>query len=103
MAVGAKALGMATVWKLNGRQKVAPAPAADFMIHDLWELLTLGLLPREQRLHLEREPDAPQGWQRGPLLASSSPVRHGSHAYDENREQRCQPQECGCPYLHRML
>jgi putative hydrolase of the HAD superfamily len=43
--VGAKALGMTTVWKLNGRQEVPPAPEADFMIHDLWELFTLGLLP----------------------------------------------------------
>ncbi len=43
--VGAKALGMTTVWKLNGRQEVPPDPEADFMIHDLWELFTLGLLP----------------------------------------------------------
>ncbi len=43
---GAKALGMTTVWKLNGRQEVPPEPEADFMINDLWELFTLGLLPR---------------------------------------------------------
>ena len=42
---GAKALGMTTVWKLNGRQEVPPADEADYMIHDLWELFTLGLLP----------------------------------------------------------
>lgn len=42
---GAKALGMATVWKLNGRQEVPPEPNADYMIHDLWELFTLGLVP----------------------------------------------------------
>lgn len=44
---GAKALGMTTVWKLNGRHEVDPEPEADFMIHDLWELFTLGLLPSE--------------------------------------------------------
>ncbi len=37
---------MTTVWKLNGRQEVPPEPEADFMIHDLWELFTLGLLPK---------------------------------------------------------
>lgn len=51
---GAKPLGMTTVWKLNGRQEVPPAPDADFTIHDLWELFTLDLLPessvREQSL-----------------------------------------------------
>ena len=61
MAVGAKALGMATVWKLNGRQKVAPAPEADFMIHDLWELSTPGLLPKSSAAGFEREPDATRG------------------------------------------
>jgi hypothetical protein len=35
------------VWKLNGRREVSPAPEADYMIHDLWELFTLGLLPAE--------------------------------------------------------
>lgn len=43
--VGAKELGMTTVWKLNGRQEIPPADEADYMIHDLWELFTLGLLP----------------------------------------------------------
>ncbi len=38
---------MTTVWKLNGRHQVLPAPEADFAIHDLWELFTLGLLPAE--------------------------------------------------------
>ena len=42
---GAKVLGMTTVWKLNGRHEVDPEPEADFMIHDLWELFTLDLLP----------------------------------------------------------
>jgi FMN phosphatase YigB (HAD superfamily) len=42
---GAKALGMTTVWKLNGRHEVVPDPDADYMIHDLWEIFTLGLLP----------------------------------------------------------
>ena len=42
---GAKALGMTTVWKLNGRHEVPAAPEADYAIHDLWELFTLGLLP----------------------------------------------------------
>ncbi len=42
---GAKALGLTTVWKLNGRQDPPPAPEADFAIHDLWELFTLGVLP----------------------------------------------------------
>jgi FMN phosphatase YigB (HAD superfamily) len=41
---GAKALGMATIWKLNGRHEVPPAPEADYAIHDLWELFTLRLL-----------------------------------------------------------
>lgn len=42
---GARALGMTTVWKLNGRQQVPPADDADYMIHDLWEIFTLDLLP----------------------------------------------------------
>jgi HAD superfamily hydrolase (TIGR01509 family) len=42
---GAKALGMTTVWKLNGRHELPPAPEADYTIHDLWELFTLDLLP----------------------------------------------------------
>ena len=54
--VGAKALGMTTVWKLNGRQEVPPAPEADFMIHDLWELLTLGLLPESNASTLSESP-----------------------------------------------
>jgi FMN phosphatase YigB (HAD superfamily) len=40
----AKALGMRTVWKLNGRYDLAPAPAADFIVHDLHEILALPLL-----------------------------------------------------------
>ena len=56
MAVRAKALGMATVWKLNGRHEVPPAPEADFMIHDLWELSTLGLLPESSAPGLSESP-----------------------------------------------
>lgn len=41
---GAKALGMTTVWKLNGRHEVSPDPDVDYMVHDLWEIFTLGLL-----------------------------------------------------------
>ena len=37
----AKALGMKTVWKLNGRYGLDPAADADHAIHDLCELLTL--------------------------------------------------------------
>ena len=44
---GAKAAGMTTVWKLNGRHELPPAPEADFTIHDLWELFTLGLFAAE--------------------------------------------------------
>lgn len=40
----AKALGMRTVWKLNGRHDLAASPAADFAIHDLHEILSLPLL-----------------------------------------------------------
>jgi putative hydrolase of the HAD superfamily len=42
---GAKALGMTTVWKLNGRHDAPDAPEANYRIHDLWELFTLGALP----------------------------------------------------------
>jgi HAD superfamily hydrolase (TIGR01549 family) len=41
---GGKALGFTTVWKLNGRQDVSEAPEADYMIHELWEVFTLGLI-----------------------------------------------------------
>ena len=40
---GAKALGMRTVWKLNGRYGLDPSPDADATIHDLGELLGLRL------------------------------------------------------------
>jgi HAD superfamily hydrolase (TIGR01509 family) len=40
----AKALGMRTVWKLNGRYDLPPSPAADFIVHDLHEILALPLL-----------------------------------------------------------
>ena len=42
---GAKALGMTTVWKLNGRHDVAPAEEADYTVHDLWEIFDLDFLP----------------------------------------------------------
>ncbi len=54
--VGAKALGMTTVWKLNGRQEVPPSDEADYMIHDLWELFTLGLLPEGDSAKLAESP-----------------------------------------------
>ena len=40
----AKAMGMRTVWKLNGRHDVPESPAADFTVHDLNEILALPLL-----------------------------------------------------------
>jgi putative hydrolase of the HAD superfamily len=52
---GAKALGMTTVWKLNGRHDVPPAPEADFTIHDLWELFALGILPQAAVASLRQE------------------------------------------------
>lgn len=38
---GAKAMGMRTVWKLNGRYGLPTCPDADRAIHDLGDLLTL--------------------------------------------------------------
>jgi len=52
---GAKALGMTTVWKLNGRHEVPPAPEADYAIHDLWELFTLDLLPERSAAALPQQ------------------------------------------------
>jgi HAD superfamily hydrolase (TIGR01509 family) len=46
---GAKAVGMRTVWKLNGRYDLSPCADADYAIHDLAELLTLPLVPRRTR------------------------------------------------------
>ena len=63
---GAKALGMTTVWKLNGRQEVPPQPDADYMIHDLWELFSLGVLPGTE-----------------PAAATPSPMPHA----DSNAER----------------
>ena len=40
---GAKALGLTTVLKLNGRHEVPEEADADYTIHDLWELFGLGL------------------------------------------------------------
>jgi HAD superfamily hydrolase (TIGR01509 family) len=37
----AKALGMRTVWKLNGRYDLPPSPVADHTVHDLHEILAL--------------------------------------------------------------
>ncbi len=42
---GAKALGMTTIWKLNGRQDAPPAEEADHRIHELREIFTIGVLP----------------------------------------------------------
>jgi HAD superfamily hydrolase (TIGR01509 family) len=53
---GAKALGMTAVWKLNGRHEVPLAPEADYMIHDLWELFTLDLLPDASAVPASRMP-----------------------------------------------
>ena len=46
---GAKAVGMRTVWKLNGRYDLPPCADADFAIHDLGELLLLPVMPRPAR------------------------------------------------------
>jgi HAD superfamily hydrolase (TIGR01549 family) len=46
---GAKALGMRTVLKLNGRYDAPPCNAADYSIHDLAELLALPVLDRRRR------------------------------------------------------
>jgi HAD superfamily hydrolase (TIGR01509 family) len=53
--VGAKAIGLTTVWKLNGRHEAPPAPEADYTIHDLWELFTLDLLPGATAAALPQE------------------------------------------------
>lgn len=52
---GAKALGMTTVWKLNGRHDPPAAPEADHVVHDLWELFGLGLLPERTSSALRQE------------------------------------------------
>ena len=57
---GAKALGMTTVWKLNGRHDVPPAPEADYTLHHLRELFTLGLLPEAAGATLQQESPTPQ-------------------------------------------
>ena len=46
---GAKAVGMRTVWKLNGRYDLPPCPDADYAIHDLAELLSLPIIPHRAR------------------------------------------------------
>jgi len=46
---GAKAVGMRTVWKLNGRYDVRSCADADYTIHDLCELLSLPLFGRDRR------------------------------------------------------
>lgn len=46
--VGAKAVGMWTAWKLNGRYGLPPCPDADFTVHELTELLSLPVLPRRR-------------------------------------------------------
>jgi HAD superfamily hydrolase (TIGR01509 family) len=42
---GARAAGMRSVWKLNGRYDPPPCADADFAIHDLAELLSLPIIP----------------------------------------------------------
>lgn len=56
---GAKAAGMRTVWKLNGRYDLPPCPDADYAIHDLAELLTLPLLGRDARPAVPAESPMP--------------------------------------------
>lgn len=46
---GGKAVGMTTVWKLNGRYDAPPCPEADFQVHELAELLALPVLGVESR------------------------------------------------------
>lgn len=46
---GGKAVGMTTVWKLNGRYDLAPCADADYAIHDLAELLSLPIFTRAPR------------------------------------------------------
>jgi HAD superfamily hydrolase (TIGR01549 family) len=53
--VGAKAVGMRTVWKLNGRYDVSPCPHADYAVHDLAELLSLPIIDRGPRPVLRTE------------------------------------------------
>jgi FMN phosphatase YigB (HAD superfamily) len=48
---GAKALGMQTVWKLNGRYGLDPSPDADYTIHDLGELLGLPMFEGIEHVH----------------------------------------------------
>lgn len=55
----AKALGMRTVWKLNGRYDLAPSPAADFAVHDLHEILSLPLLGELARSAVHGETPMP--------------------------------------------
>lgn len=46
---GGKAMGMTTVWKLNGRYDAPSCPDADHEIHDLAELLSLPVLGLGER------------------------------------------------------
>lgn len=45
---GAKAVGMRTAWKQNGRYGLPACPDADFAVHELAELLALPVLPRRR-------------------------------------------------------
>lgn len=56
---GAKAVGMRTVWKLNGRYDLPPCPDADHQIHDLAELLALPLFARGARRLIPDESPMP--------------------------------------------
>ena len=46
---GARAVGMRTVWKLNGRYHLPACGDADFVIHDLGEILALPIIPPRAR------------------------------------------------------
>jgi HAD superfamily hydrolase (TIGR01549 family) len=52
---GAKAVGMRTVWKLNGRYDAGACENADYAIHDLGELLSLPIIDRGARAVLRTE------------------------------------------------
>ena len=56
---GAKAVGMRTVWKLNGRYDQPPCADADFTIHDLAELLALPVIPGRARQVMATESRPP--------------------------------------------
>jgi HAD superfamily hydrolase (TIGR01549 family) len=52
---GAKAVGMRTIWKLNGRYDASLCKHADYAIHELGELLRLPIIDRGPRPVLRTE------------------------------------------------